>query len=124
MLTLLETGDAAGAIELLDEHVEWRNSGLPTVRGKDRVGGMLREMERRHIGFEARLHHVAESDAVVLTERTDVLKLGRFATEFWVCGTFEVTDGRITLWDDHFSFGAAARGTAIGLLRAVVPGRR
>jgi limonene-1,2-epoxide hydrolase len=40
---------------------------------------------------------------------------------FWVCGTFEVRDGRITLWRDRFDYAdltwAFLRGTAAGLLR-------
>ena len=40
----------------------------------------------------------------VLTDRTDVLRKGKWETSFWVRGTFEVRDGRITLWDDAFSW--------------------
>lgn len=123
-LTLLEDGAADQAVALLAEDVEWRNTGLPTVRGKKRVGGLLRDMEQRRIRFEARLNHVATTGNVVLTDRTDVIKLGRFANEFWVCGTFEVRDGLITLWDDHFSLANFTKGAAMGVLRAIVPGKR
>lgn len=105
-LELCAQGRASEATELLDTDVVWRNSGWPAIRGR-RVGSMLRDMDRRGIGFEAVLHHVAatvEGDVgVVLTERTDILRWGRWSAAFWVCGTFEVADGRITLWDDHFS---------------------
>ncbi len=123
-LTLLEDGSAEQAVALLAEDVEWRNTGLPTIRGKKRVGGMLRDMEKRRIGFEARLNHVASTGDVVLTDRVDVIKFGRFANEFWVCGTFEARNGLITVWDDHFSLGNFTKGAAIGVLRAIVPGRR
>lgn len=118
-LTLLALPDTAAAAELLHEDVEWRNSRMPTMRGKGRVGGMLREMERRRIGFRVELHHVAADGEMVLTDRTDVLGFGRFETAFWVGGTFEVRNGLIVLWDDHFSWGALAGGSLKGLFRAL-----
>lgn len=117
-LVLLEEGDAASAVALLADDVVWRNTGLPTIRGR-RVGGMLRDMERRGIGFEARLKHVAADGAIVLTERTDVLRYRRWESAFWVCGTFEVRDGLIVLWDDHFSMGNVVAASLRGLARMV-----
>jgi limonene-1,2-epoxide hydrolase len=117
-LSLLET-DPAASVELLHDDVEWRNTGLPTVRGKRRVGAMLRDMEKRKIGFEATMHHVAATGDVVLTDRTDVLRFGRWETSFWVRGTFEVVDGTIRLWDDAFSWGDFTRGSLVGLVRAL-----
>ena len=38
----------------------------------------------------------------MLTERTDALIFGPLRLQFWVCGVFEVHDGRITLWRDYF----------------------
>lgn len=116
---LLIDRDAAGAVDLLADDVEWRNTGLPTIRGKRRVGGMLRDMERRAISFSAEMHHVAASGPVVLTERTDYLGRGRFQSDFWVCGTFRVEDGLIVLWDDHFSWGSFLAGTGRGAVRAL-----
>jgi limonene-1,2-epoxide hydrolase len=40
----------------------------------------------------------------VLTERTDVLERGALRAAFWVDGTFEVLDGRITVWRDRFDW--------------------
>jgi limonene-1,2-epoxide hydrolase len=116
---LLIGREAAAAAELLADDVEWRNTGFPTIRGGRRVGGMLRDMERRRISFSADLHHVAATGPVVLTERTDYLGTGRFAADFWVCGTFRVEDGRIVLWDDHFSLGNFLGGVGRGALRAL-----
>lgn len=117
-LQLLEDGDAEGAVALLSEDVVWRNTGLPTVRGH-RVAGMLRDMERRGIGFEARLHHIAADGDIVLTDRTDVLRYKRWESAFWVCGTFEVRDGLIVLWDDHFSAGKLLAASVKGLVGVV-----
>lgn len=117
-LSLVET-DPAASVALLHDDVEWRNTGLPTIRGKKRVGGMLRDMAKRRIGFEARTHHAAADGSVVLTDRTDVLRVGPWETSFWVRGTFEVVDGKIRLWDDAFSWAGFARGSLLGLVRAV-----
>jgi limonene-1,2-epoxide hydrolase len=121
---LLIGREAATAAELLADDVEWRNTGMPTVRGARRVGGLLRDMERRRISFSADLHHVAATGPVVLTERTDYLGFGSFAADFWVCGTFRVEGGRIELWDDHFSWGSFLAGVGKGVARAVSPRAR
>jgi limonene-1,2-epoxide hydrolase len=114
-LELLADDDAAAAVELLDDDLVWKNTGLPTIRGGRRVGKMLLDMEQRRINFTAVLHHVAADGNTVLTERTDVLRWGRWHTRFWVCGTFEVREGRIVLWDDHFSMGSVLVGSLKGL---------
>lgn len=116
---LLIAKDAATAADLLAADVEWRNTGMPTIRGGRRVGGMLRDMERRRISFSADLHHVAAAGPVVLTERTDYLGTRGVAADFWVCGTFRVEDGLITLWDDHFSWGNVLTGVGRGAFRAL-----
>ena len=121
---LLIGREADAAAQLLADNVEWRNTGIPTIRGARRVGGILRDMERRRFTFSADLHHLAATGAVVLTERTDFLGRGRFVSDFWVCGTFRVEDGRIVLWDDHFSWGSFLAGFARGAIRALRgPGR-
>ncbi|MFL6157536.1 MAG: limonene-1,2-epoxide hydrolase family protein [Marmoricola sp.] len=117
-LTLLEQEQAEDACALLAPDVVWRNTGLPTFAGR-KVSGMLRDMQRRRIGLRVDLHHVAADGPVVLTERTDYLSYGRWETGFWVCGTFEVHDGLITLWDDHFSMGNAAAASLKGLVRVL-----
>lgn len=117
-LSLLEEQQAASAVALLSPDVVWRNTGLPTITGK-RVGGMLLDMQRRRVGFRVDLHHAAAEGPVVLTERTDYLSYGRWESSFWVCGTFEVHDGLITVWDDHFSMGNLVLGSLKGLVGAL-----
>ena len=114
---LLGTERADEAVELLSPDVIWRNTGLPTIRGR-RVGGMLQDMERRRIGFEAQIRHIAADGEFVLTERTDVLRYRSWESSFWVCGTLEVRDGRIVLWDDHFSIGNLVAASLKGLVGA------
>jgi limonene-1,2-epoxide hydrolase len=103
-LEALAAPDAERAIALLDPDIEWRNTGLPTFRGK-RVIGMLRDMVKRGVGFGVEIHAIAAKDDLVLTDRTDYLWKGPIKTGFWVRGTFTVRDGLITVWDDAFSLG-------------------
>lgn len=101
--------DTKRAAALLHPDVEWRNTGLPTFRGK-RVHAMIRDMERRKIGFGVDLHAIAGHGDTVLTDRKDYLWWGRIKTGFWVRGTFTVRDGLITVWDDAFSMGSFLKG--------------
>jgi len=115
-LNLLAVPDTTAAVELLHPDIEWRNTGLPTLRGR-RVGGSLLDLERRGVGVVIDLHHVAASGDVVLTDRTDHITYKRYRTSFWVRGTFRVEDGRIVLWDDAFGWGNFLRGSVVGLGR-------
>src|SRR5512132_2194072 len=62
---LLAAGDARAAVELLDPEVVWRNTGLPTIKGR-RAGAMLIDAEKRGFTVEVTLHHVATTGDVVL----------------------------------------------------------
>lgn len=117
-LELLEQNRAEEAVQLLTPDVGWRNTGMPTFRGR-RVAAMLLDMQRRQVGFRVDLHHIAATGTTVLTDRTDYLSYRRWESGFWVCGTFEVLDGRIRLWDDHFSPGNVLAASVRGLVRAV-----
>ena len=118
-LERLAAEDVDGALELLDPDVSWRNTGMPTFKG-ERVRSMLRDMQRRGIGFGVAFHHVAGTGGgAVLTDRTDTIKKGAWDTRFRVRGTFEVRDGLITVWDDSFSWlGLLSSGVA-GLVRVM-----
>lgn len=111
---LLADNRAADAVDLLAPDVEWRNTGLPTFRGP-RVGAMLRDTEKRGVTVDIEVHHAAATGDVVLTDRTDTLRLGRWSTSFWVRGTLRVSEGRIVLWDDAFSWADLVRGGVVGL---------
>ena len=62
-----------------------------------------------------KIHRIAADGAAVLTERTDALIFGPLRLQFWVCGVFEVHDGRITLWRDYFDFFDMFKATLRGL---------
>ena len=113
--------DAAGAV--LDEHLVYQNVGFPTIRGRARAMKLFRSMEGR-ARFEVKTHRIAVNGSTVLTERTDALVFGRVRLQFWVCGVFEVKDGRITLWRDYFDMFDFTKALARGVLGAVVPALR
>ncbi|MBF6330910.1 limonene-1,2-epoxide hydrolase family protein [Nocardia transvalensis] len=125
--TALEMRAVDEAIDLLDPGIVWKNTSLPDVRGSERVGAVLRLLSRKSFGFRAVMHHIAaESERhpaaegqTVLTERTDYLRMGPVEIGFWVCGTLELVDGRITLWHDHFSWENFLRSTAVGIWRTL-----
>jgi len=121
LLDHLAAGEVEEAIELLDVDVVWRNTFLPTFRGPQ-VAKALRDMVARGVEFEVVHRHLAADGDVVLTDRTDALSYGRWRSEFWVRGTFEVRDGKVVLWDDAFSWVDAIGSGVAGLVKGILPG--
>lgn len=120
----LAAPDLDRALSYLADDVEYTNVGLPTIRGRDRVARALRGLDRPGASFEVYLHSISADGPVVLTERTDVIVLGRFRAQFWVWGRFDVHDGRITLWRDSFDFLDMTRASVRGLLGMALPSLR
>ncbi|GAB2643387.1 limonene-1,2-epoxide hydrolase family protein [Nocardia goodfellowii] len=120
----LELSAVDEALELLHPDIVWKNTSLPDVRGIRRVGGVLRGLDREAFGFAADMHHIAANGDVVLTDRTDYLRAGPLTIGFWVTGTFELREGRIVLWHDHFSFENFLRGAAVGIGRMALGAAR
>lgn len=124
-LELLEAGDIDAAVELLAVDVRYENVGLPTVHGRERVRRLFRAMMRApDAGFEAYVHTVSSDESTVMTERTDVLKVGRVVVQLWVCGRFDVRDGQITLWRDYFDQITFVLAFLRGLVGAFLPAVR
>lgn len=111
--------DTAGA--LLDDHVVYQNVGFPTIRGRARTMKVFNGMQPPSRGFDVRFHRVATDGDTVITERTDALIFGRVRLNFWVCGVFEVHEGRITLWRDYFDMFDLIKAIARGVAGAAVP---
>jgi limonene-1,2-epoxide hydrolase len=122
-LHALQDEDFEAAEAALDGDLVYENVGLPTIHGRHRAIKLFRKMEGR-ASFEVKVHRIAADGAAVLTERTDALIFGPLRLQFWVCGVFEVHDGRITLWRDYFDFYDMLKATARGLAGLVVPSLR
>jgi limonene-1,2-epoxide hydrolase len=123
LLSALQNQDADGAGAVLDENLVYQNVGFPTIRGRARAMKLFRAMEGR-AGFEVKTHRIAVNGSSVLTERTDALQFGPLRLQFWVCGVFEVHNGRITLWRDYFDVWDVTKALARGLVGLAIPGVR
>ena len=123
-LAALQDQDLDTAAAQLDDNLVYENVGYPTIRGRARAVKLFRGLQRPNLGFEAKIHRIAVNGASVLTERTDVLVIGPVRMQFWVCGVFEVHNGRITLWRDYFDMFDMLKGTVRGLVGAVAPALR
>ncbi|GLZ08721.1 limonene-1,2-epoxide hydrolase [Actinomadura sp. NBRC 104412] len=119
-LSALEDLDVDRALTYADPQIVYQNVPLPPARGIKAFERQMRAMARYGTGFEARVHRIAENGSTVLTERTDALAINSWRAEFWVCGTFEVHDGKITLWRDYFDWTTVLAASAKGLLNAAL----
>lgn len=119
-LSALQAEDLDTASAVLDDNLVYENVGFPTIRGRARTVKLFRRLQGKG-RFEVKTHRIAVNGASVLTERTDVLIIGPVRLQFWVCGVFEVTDGRITLWRDYFDMYAMVKAIVRGILGAFVP---
>nr|WP_231383881.1 MULTISPECIES: limonene-1,2-epoxide hydrolase family protein [unclassified Rhodococcus (in: high G+C Gram-positive bacteria)] len=119
MFDALRNRDVERVVDRLDDAVVWHNVGLPRVRGKRRVGKFMRLLAKPQYGFDVTIHNIASDGDTVLTERTDVLIWRRLRIEFWVCGTFELRDGKILVWRDYFDNVDFLKGLIRGALRAL-----
>ena len=119
-LRALERFDVDAAEALLHPDVTYQNVPLPPARGKQATVKQLRLLEKYCSGFQARTHNIAANGDTVLTERTDVLEVGRFSAEFWVCGTFEVRDGQVVLWRDYFDYADVTVAMVKGAVKALI----
>lgn len=122
-LNALQAEDFDTVDELLHDNLVYENVGFSRIRGGRKTTALLSKMQGR-IGFEVKIHRIAADGSVVLTERTDALILGPLRLQFWVCGTFELQDGRITLWRDYFDSFDMLKATLRGVAGVVVPSLR
>jgi limonene-1,2-epoxide hydrolase len=88
----------------VDPTIIYQNLPLPPARGRAAFERQMRWFDRYVSGFEARIHAIAADGPTVLTQRTDVIEMGRMRATFWVCGTFEVRNGKVALWRDYFDY--------------------
>jgi limonene-1,2-epoxide hydrolase len=119
-LTALQNVDLDTANAALDDNLVYENVGYPTIHGRARTIKLFRRLQGK-ARFEVKILRIAVNGSTVLTERTDVLVIGPVRLQFWVCGVFEVADGRITLWRDYFDAFDFSKAIVRGIIGAVVP---
>lgn len=101
-LSHLEASELDAACALMADDIVYENVPFPPARGKRATERTLRGFMKVVDRFEVTMHNIAARDGVVLTERTDVLSGPLVHLDIWVCGTFEIRDGKITVWRDRF----------------------
>lgn len=121
-LAALRDEDAEGVMALLDDDIVYANKGLPVLRGRRRVERVFRLLDRPAIGFDTCVHSIAAEGSTVLTERTDIHRIGPVVIQFWVCGRYDVHDGRLTLLREYFDLADIVRGAMRGLVALALPG--
>lgn len=111
---------------LLADDVVYENVGYPTLRGAQRIVKVFRDSSSRMpiVHWDVEIHRIASSGPSVMTERTDSIIIGRFRADFWVCGVFDVHDGKITLWRDYFDVMDLVKGMIRGVLALARPSMR
>lgn len=115
------TGETETAVALVDPAITYTNVSLPTL-GAGGTRKVLRLLDSPRYGFGVRMINLAVDGPVVLTERIDELRIGRIRSQFWVCGRFEVRNGRITVWRDYFDWLNVTFGMLRGVAALAIPG--
>jgi len=116
----LEKNDKAGALALCSDDVIYQNVPLPATQGRAGMEKQLGSIAKVAPEFGVEITNIAADGPVVLTERRDTLGRGPVKAEFWVCGTFEVRDGRITLWRDYFDWTTVLSSGVMGAGKAAL----
>ncbi len=124
-LAALERQDLDAAASYLADDVVYQNVPLPAHQGKAAVLRTLKAFERIVTEFHVIMRNIAERNGVVLTERVDILSGSLLYLDIWVCGTFEVKEGKIALWRDYFDLAEVTGKLLVGpvrkLIRAIRP---
>lgn len=110
LFAALVANDVTAANTLIGDDIVWRNTGLPTARGR-LVRRILTAMPKLRIRFSAVDHaFTSQIDGSVRFDRRDTLSWGPLSTTFFVSGVFEVRDGKVRLWDDRYRMREVLRG--------------
>lgn len=89
-------------LALLAPDAVYQSGPARPVRGHDQIAALLREMTRGLSACEFEILHLAVSGDVVFTERRDVVTVGGVTAVLPVVGVFEIRDGMIREWREHF----------------------
>jgi len=118
----LASGRIEEALAVVDETIVYENVGFPAVRGKELFGRVMRALNGKLIRFDAEILTAAADGPTVLNERIDLLAIGPLRLRFWVCGHFEIADGRIVVWRDYFDFFDCTKAMVRAVVGLAFPG--
>lgn len=115
----LRAQDMTRIESFLADDVVYQNVPFPADRGRAAVMRTMNRFGRIVTKFDFEMKNIAARNGVVLTERVDVLSGRLVHLDIWVCGTFEVRDGKIVLWRDYFDLASSTAQLLTSPLRAL-----
>ena len=84
----------------------YHNIPLAPITGREAIATTIDSFIRPGApgieGIEFRVVNIAANGSIVMTERVDVFRLPDKSFELPVMGTFEVNEGKISVWRDYF----------------------
>jgi len=116
----LRVQDLPRAFDLMADDIVYQNFPLPADHGKPAVMRTMKAFGWFVQGFDVQMRNIAAKDGVVLTERVDILSGRLLYVDLPVCGTFELRDGKITLWRDYFDIAIATAKLMVSPVRALL----
>ncbi|MBT2271056.1 nuclear transport factor 2 family protein [Rhodococcus enclensis] len=115
LLIALEEMDADAVRALVDPDIEWRNTGLPSVRGSKRVERALTIVSRLITRYEVvEVLTMTTDHNTVSSRRREIIRIGWFAMHLDVDGHYTFANGLLRIWDDRFSYRRLLRGLRFG----------
>lgn len=118
LITALQRADVEAALDLVHDDVVFHPYPLPSVRGKPALARQLALIALLVKNISIGTQNIASNGHVVLTERTHSFDVGPVPIEFWTWGTFEVVDGRITLWRERLDIAELSLSALKGIAQA------
>ena len=109
--------DLEATMAFFADDAVYRNLPLPPARGAREIRRQMTWILGVLDRFEVDMVRIAGTEDTVLTERVDVLARGAFEVALPVCGAFDIRDGKITSWRDHFDWMTLTGATVAGLVR-------
>ena len=94
--------DLDGACELVTDDCEYDNVPMGKNIGPEGIKTFLGPMVTGLDEVQFVVHRQTATGDVVMNERTDRFRVGDTWMDLPVCGVFELTDGKISLWRDYF----------------------
>lgn len=111
------------ALDLVHDDLLYVNVPLVWSRTRRAAIWGLRAAWAVPITWELRVNHMATHGDLVMTERTDILRVGPLEFSIWAIGHHEVRDGKIAVWRDYLDYADAAVAVPRGIVRSLL-GRR
>ncbi|MBW0018146.1 MAG: nuclear transport factor 2 family protein [Mycobacterium sp.] len=100
------TADIDAIVESFTEDGIYHNIPMPVLTGRAEIRDFIAGFLAAFDGVDFVIHRQVSRGAVVMNERTDVLrKKDGGEVPLPVMGVFEVHDGKIAAWRDYFDMG-------------------